>query len=276
MTICSKRDIINMIAILAELNAVTRRNNLFSCALNEWSGDKIMDAQQAAETIHEMRTYAENKGLGLLLAGSAGYRSVLLHPSQFAACDDLDGIFIYDKIDALEQCPYLSAAFLRTAAQAVGKDCDMFSTKTARNQIKLSLDFVSLSYLQSLGEEPVNGQPVCRVKLTDAEEKNFNRYCDCFGREIVYQKPCAPYNGYRLYTLPIYLYDSGNFFPGVLLNKYLYNPACLCSVGNQESCVRRIQERVRDACPPGGSVENTCYHKQAFSVETRNFLEARR
>jgi len=233
-----------------------------------------MDTQRAMETIQEMRKYAEDRELGLLLTGSAGYRGVLLHPGQFAACDDLDCIFVYDKIDALEQCPYLSAPFLRTASEAVGKNCDMFSTKTVRNQINLSLDFISLSYLQCLSEEPVNGQPVYRIKLTDTVEKNLNYYCDCFGTEIVYEKPCAPYEGYRLYTLPIYLYHQGNFLPGVLLNKYLYNPACLRSIQNQESLVRRIQERVRDACPPGGTVENTCYKKQFFSEETRNFLEA--
>lgn len=240
-----------------------------------------MEPEKALYVIRQMRDYTESAGLSLIIAGSLGYRSILLHPEQLNFCDDIDCIFIYSDIYELEQCPYLDAGYLRDAEFFLhcGK-ADMFSTKCEISSVKLSPDFISRDYLRQLSQEDISGESKYRIKLTDAVEVESHIYCSFWGEQTHFQKTWQTEMGYRFYRLPIHLFVKDTFYPGVLLSKYLYNPALVRVNDDERAWISRIQFTVQDACrrmaagDPAASVRNTaCPHRRAaFSEETETFL----
>lgn len=239
-----------------------------------------MKAADALQLTAEMRDFSKERELGLLIVGSTGYRSAFLHSEAFALCDDLDCIFVYERIPQLEGIPYLRDEFVRTAGDMTeqGK-ADMFSTKFVRNGIQVSADFISMSYLEGILADCPAGTSTYRNKLTDAVEKSENTYCNIRGENAVYQKPCEEYGDYRIYRLPIHWYYNGEYYPGVLLNKFLYNPFAGNISPKQDALIKGIQANIYDYC---SKVEdntdrkrrlfNTAYKRSEFSEETQYFL----
>lgn len=240
-----------------------------------------MESGNALHIIEQMRDYVKSVGLSLMIVGSVGYRSAMLHPKQFAFCDDIDCIFIYSDLHELMQCPYLDAEYLRNIEFYLqcGK-ADMFSTKCEVDSVKLSPDFISRDYLRRLSQEEISGKSKFRIKLTNAVEVESHIYCNFWGGQICFQKNYKIESGYRFYRLPIHLFVKGSFYPGVLLSKYLYNPTLVCVTDEEKAWIDRIQFTVQEACrrmaagDPSASVRNTAYpsRRTAFSEETETFL----
>ncbi len=232
-----------------------------------------MKTEKALHLLDELKKYAREKHLGCLIVGSVGYRSAILKNEEFEKCDDIDCIFVYDDIDSLENCPYLKKSFLTTAKQylAEGK-ADMFSTKLFVHDIQISADFISYEYLLKLPSEPFDGVSKYRIKLTDAVEKVTNIYRSFWGDEIIYQKGVEDHGDHRLYKLPIHYYDSGIFYPGVLLNKFLYNPYPLEADNRIRKAVDDIFVAVKQYCPNGGSILQTSYRNEHFSDDSRKYV----
>lgn len=240
-----------------------------------------MEIENAQTLIREMRCYAEQAGVSLLAVGSVGYKSALLHPEFLSGCDDLDCIFIYETPQALDRCPYMRPGYWNATRQLIENGtADMVSTKLEAHSIHISADFVSQEYLRTLAKEPFTGEDRFRVKVTDAVENSTNTYCSFDAKQLVYQKPCRELSeNIRLYTLPTQLYREGSFYPGVLLNKFLYNPAEIRMQPKDRELVRMLQSSVADFCRRQsahtgvpGSVMNTAYRKEDFSAETQQFL----
>ena len=240
-----------------------------------------MEIENAQALIREMRCYAEQAGVSLLAVGSVGYKSALLHPESLPGCDDLDCIFIYKDPQALDRCPYMKNGYWDAAQQLIeAGTADMVSTKLMAHNIRISADFVSREYLRTLAHEPFNGEDRFRIKATDAVENSTNTYCNFDAKQLVYQKPCRKLPGdIRLYTLPTQLYREDSFYPGVLLNKFLYNPAEIRMQPEDRELVWMLQSAVVDFCRwqsartgVPGSVMNTAYRKEDFSTETQHFL----
>ena len=240
-----------------------------------------MEIENAQTLIREMRCYAEQAGVSLLAVGSVGYKSALLHPERLPSCDDLDCIFIYETPQALDRCPYMRPGYWNAVRHLLeDRTADMVSTKLMAHSIRISADFVSREYLRALVKEPFTGEDRFRVKATDAVESNTNTYCSFDAKRFVYQKPCRKLPGdIRLYTLPTQLYRESSFYPGVLLNKFLYNPAEIRMQPEDRELVRMLQSAVVDFCRwqsartgVPGSVMNTAYRKEDFSTETQHFL----
>lgn len=240
-----------------------------------------MKIENAQTLIREMRCYAKQADVSLLAVGSVGYKSALLHPEILPSCDDLDCIFIYKTPQALDQCPYMKPGYWKAVQQLLeDRTADMVSTKLTVHGIRISADFVSREYLWALIKESFTGENRFRVKATDAVENSINTYCSFDAKQLVYQKPCRELpGGIRLYTLPTQLYQEGGFYPGVLLNKFLYNPAEIRMQPEDRVLVRMLQSAVAEFCRRQsahtgvpGSVVNTAYRKEDFSAETQQFL----
>lgn len=238
---------------------------------------KAMDALQLTE---EMRDFSKERGLGLLIVGSIGYRSAFLHHEAFELCDDLDCIFVYGQISQLYGIPYLKDDFIRIAQVVTQRgEADMFSTKFVRNGIKVSADFISMPYLKGIQADYPEGVSTYRNKLTDAIEKPENTYCDIHGENVIYRKPCDEHGDYRIYKLPIHWYFNKKYYPGVLLNKFLYNPFVLNMQPEQVALISGIQaniydycSRIKDRTDVDQRLFNTAYRRSEFSEETRYFL----
>lgn len=239
-----------------------------------------MEKNSALRIIKEMHDNSGKRDIGLIIAGSIGYKSAILHPERFESCDDFDCIFIYNELTQLLGIPYLKNEFLLTAKEITEqKKADMFSTKLVRNGIKLSVDFISENYMEGLSREKPSGVSTFRRKLTDAIEKNENTYCNIDGKKRIYRKPCEEYGIYRIYKLPIHWFTNGEYYPGVLLNKFLYNPTVLRLSSKQKTIIKEIQKTVRKYCgqlisdtPPQYRIYKTSYRKECFSEETVQFL----
>ena len=240
-----------------------------------------MKSYDAITVLNRMKDYAQEADVSILVVGSVGYRSAWLYHEEFEYCDDIDCVFIYKAIEDLYSCPYLEQTYIETVKCYLSTgEADMFSTKTEVNGVKISADFVSLTYLEQLAAEDFTGNNKFRIKATDAIEKDTNVYCNFWGEKIVYQKKYIDRGQIRLYELPIHYYLNDRFYPGVLLNKYLYNPLILHQARNDYKLIVFVQQRVGSVCSAlqenngvKASVENTAYKKENFSEETRQFLK---
>ena len=182
-----------------------------------------MNPDEALKIINNMKEWGLKKNLSVLLVGSVGYRSTLLHTEMLKYCDDIDCIFIYDDIMQIYGCPILDNLFFKTACDTIPLHADMFSVKSKRNGIKLSVDFVSSKYLHGIAEEKITGESKFRLKLTNAVEVPDNIYCNFYGRQTTYHKVWYPYKNYRIYQLPIHYFVEGDFFQGVLLRTCVHS-----------------------------------------------------
>ena len=231
-----------------------------------------MNPDVALKVIDNMKEWGLKKNLSVLLVGSVGYRSTLLHPEMLNYCDDIDCIFIYDDIMQVDGCPILDNHFFKTACDIIPLHADMFTVKSERNGIKLSADFVSSEYLHGIAEEKITGESKFRLKVTNAVEVPDNVYCNFYGRQTTYHKIWYPYQNYRIYRLPIHYFVNGDFFQGVLLSKYVFNPTAVILHETHQRDIAVIQKNVRALCPPDGSLCSAYYRATDFSEETRAFL----
>ena len=209
-----------------------------------------MNALEGIHVIKELKNIADRNGLSLVIVGSIGYRDAILDPSQLEKCDDIDCIFIYKNLEDMRNIPYISKRFYSIASEMIqSKKADMISNKFYLGDIQISADYVSENYLKKLSEEKIIGNSKYRKKITDSNEKENNIYRNFWGQEIVYNKPCEVIaSKYRIYTLPIHYFVEEKMYPGVLLNKYLYNPQIIYDVGEHEQLIKRIQIRIQDYC----------------------------
>lgn len=231
-----------------------------------------MNKQIAKNIFKNFSLYAKKEKISFFLVGSLGYKNVFKNENKMELCDDIDCIFIYDDINSLKNFKYLSSELFNKAQNLIlNKQIDMFSNKFYIKGIQISADYISRKYLQELLEEDIEGINKFRKKLTDSKEKNENTYCNIFGETLTYIKICEELNKYRIYKLPIHLFVNNKFYPGVLLNKFLYNPLCLVD-NNSESLVKEILKKIELYCKKEGdnaSVYNTFYKKEVLSEEEK-------
>lgn len=231
-----------------------------------------MKQDSALEVINKLKEFAVKCNSGLIIVGSVAYRSAMIHPELFRFCDDIDCVFVYKTISDLKVSEFVDEALIEVADGTLSEKCDLFATKKVINGIKLSIDFVSLSYLDALSKTTFDGENKYRYKLTDSEEVSLHTYCDWFGNTFDFIKEFFTYQKYRIYKLPTHLYLNGAFFAGVLLTKLLFNPIVLCSVENQDEYVKLIQKNVCVNCPENGNVVNLYWKNKNFSNETIKFI----
>ena len=232
-----------------------------------------MNQYHALKVIEHMKEWALLHGLSLLIVGSVGYRSALTKHSELEKCDDIDCIYIYDDISQVAESPFFDDKFYQTVCQAVPHKADMFSAKITTEDIKLSVDFVSSDYLKTLSLEEISNVSKYRRKLTNAVEVPDNIYCNFYSQRTTYHKIWEDYQEYRIYRLPIHLFVDDVFFPGVLLSKYLFNPAAIVLRKPHQEPVYFIQQKMKEYCPADGSWCNAYYKCSDFSEETKTFLQ---
>ena len=231
-----------------------------------------MNPKDALMIIDAMKDWTIKQNLSLIIVGSVGYRSALIHPENFENCDDIDCIFIYNDIKQISGCPIVGDSFFQTACDTIPGRSDMFTVKAERNGIRLSADFVSSKYLHALADEEITGETKYRLKLTNAIEVPDNEYRNFYGDKTVYRKTWISYQNYRIYRLPIHYFVNGVFFPGVLFSKYIFNPTSIVLNNDHQNDINMIQCRMKAYCPPDGSL--LCAYRKAssFSSETKAFL----
>lgn len=234
-----------------------------------------MNVHHALNVIEIMKEWAVANGLNLIIAGSVGYRSALIRDSELEKCDDIDCIFIYDDIAQISESPFYNRSFYDTVCDTLPHKADMFSVKLVMDGIKISADFVSSIYLRKLSLEEITGVSKYRLKLTNAIEVPDNTYCDFYGRQTCYHKIWEECQGYRIYKLPIHLFVDHIFFQGVLISKYVFNPAMVVTDEICTNYISSIQRKIKEYCPKNGSLCNAYYKCDDFSEETRRFLEDR-
>lgn len=235
-----------------------------------------MNQHQALKVIEYMKKWALLHELSLLIVGSIGYRSALIRNSEIEKCDDIDCIYIYDNIFQVAESPFFDNNFYQTVCKGIPYKADMFSVKITIEGVELSIDFVSSDYIKALSCEEISNVSKYRRKLTNAVEVPDNIYCNFYAQKTTYHKIWEDYQGYRIYQLPIHLFVNGVFFPGVLLSKYLFNPAVIVLHESHQKSISSIQRRMKEYCPADGSWCNAYYKCSDFSKETKSFLEDRK
>lgn len=174
--------------------------------------------------------YCNKNSLNLITVGSVAYAKGL----ETSKCDDLDCIIVYNFIDELKNSSFLNKTFLKSCKTALkNKEIDLFATKFKILNIPISLDFVSLDYLDNICSIPINNSSIYFKKMTDAEEKPLNYYYGLNGELFTYKKIKENKEGYNVYTLPKHMYINGIFYTGVLMNKLIECPD-ISQVNNQQ------------------------------------------
>lgn len=232
-----------------------------------------MNKKIAKEILEKFSSYAEKEELSLFIVGSLGYKNAYQDENKLEMCDDIDCIFIYNDINSLNNFEFLSSKFLNEAKKLLlNNKIDMFSNKFYIEGIQISADYISKKYLQKLLEEKIENIDKFRKKLTDSVEKNKNMYCNIFGEMTTYIKSYEELNEYRVYKLPIHLFINQKFYPGVLLNKFLYNPICLINNGKDKDLIKEIFNQINMYCQSqgnGASIYNTFYKKENLLKEEK-------
>lgn len=232
-----------------------------------------MNKKIAKEILERFSSYAKKEKLSLFIVGSLGYKNAYQDENKLEVCDDIDCIFVYDDINSLNNFEFLSPKLLNEAKKLLlNNKIDMFSNKFYIEGIQISADYISKKYLQKLLEERVENIDKFRKKLTDSIEKDKNIYCNIFGEITTYTKNYEELNEYRVYKLPIHLFINQNFCPGVLLNKFLYNPICLINNGKDKDLIKEIFNQINLYCKSkgnGASVYNTFYKKENLLKEEK-------
>lgn len=240
-----------------------------------------MDYNSALKVIELLRTYCISSRLGLYMAGSVAYTGALSDPASFSQCDDIDSIFIYNRLTQLENCPFFKVkSVYRLATRLLESgEADMFSSKSVIDGIRLSADFISLDYFNELADEPFQPSDSFRIKLTDSREKPSNEYGSFNGSRYIYHKKPHPYEDCFLYKLPIRIYEKGEYYTGALYNKFIHNPAPLVRIAGMDSAHNRLLGRYARhfhncaAKNPSASLMSAMLFKDRFSQGTNAFLE---
>lgn len=227
-----------------------------------------MERTDVKYIVDVFESFAIREKISLWIVGSLGYRDALDNLQNLKLCDDIDCVFIYEKIDSLKRFPYLDKNFLSQSEKLLQQnDIDMFSNKFLINGIQISADYISVQYLRGLIGEKFDYKNKYRRKYTDAVEKAHNVYCDILGNSILYKKEIIHKDIGRVYVLPIHLYNNNLFCPGVLLNKFLYHPLCIADGSESRELIQQLYNNVDLICRKygnGASVYNTFYKKDVL------------
>lgn len=191
-----------------------------------------MIAQNAFAILNSMQCHCKKKKLGLLIVGSVAYSGALLSPGIFSQCDDIDCVFVYNDLEQLEDCPFFHSPDLFPCARRhlANGTADMFSSKPILEDIQISADFISMSYLARLAAEKFEHNDSFRVKLTDTKEKPDNEYRSFTGKSYVFHKNPINLDNLFFYSLPIRLWKNNEYYTGALYNKFIHNPRLLVEV----------------------------------------------
>lgn len=232
-----------------------------------------MEKKIAKKILEKFSVFSKKEKVSFFVVGSLGYRNAIEKQSKMELCDDIDCIFVYNNIDSLEKFEYLSPSFLNEAKKLILNDkIDMFSNKFYIENVQISADYISKEYLERLAAEKIENVNKFRRKLTDSIEKLENRYCNIYGEKVTYTKSYEVLDDYRIYKLPIHLFINKIFYPGVLLNKFIYNPVCLVNYDNIRDLVQSITKNIELYCKQignGACIYNTFYRKEDLSREEK-------
>lgn len=183
--------------------------------------EELVKYQNLVSTIKNIEEFCKEKFLNLVIIGSVAYKGL----NEKEIYGDLDCIIIYDNLDKIEGSPFLNSNFFEVVKESVlSKTVDLFATKLMINDVKVSLDFVDINYLKNMINSGFKENEVLLRKLTDAEEYPFNDYYNFKGEKYIYEKVKEKKDEYNIYILPKYLKINGDFFSGVLHNKFIHNP----------------------------------------------------
>lgn len=183
--------------------------------------EELAKYQNLVSTIKNIEEFCKEKFLNLVIIGSVAYKGL----NEKEIYGDLDCIIIYDNFDKIEGSPFLNPNFFEVVKESVlSKTVDLFATKLMINDVKVSLDFIDINYLKNMINSGFKQNEVLLRKLTDAEEYPYNDYYNFKGEKHIYEKIKEKKDKYNIYILPKYLKIDGDFFSGVLHNKFIHNP----------------------------------------------------
>ena len=232
--------------------------------------------QNLVSTINNIEEFCKEKFLNLVIIGSVAYKGL----NEKEIYGDLDCIIIYDNLDKIEGSPFLNPNFFEVVKESVlSKTVDLFATKLMINDVKVSLDFVDIDYLKNMINSGFKENEVLLRKLTDAEEYPYNDYYNFKGEKYIYEKIKEKKDKYNIYILPKYLKINGDFFSGVLHNKFIHNPNFKVVFNkeilslHQEILLKykefyRKEEKIQENLDIIKSIRNWEY----FSKESRQFI----
>ena len=179
-----------------------------------------MDKLKLENAIDNIKSVCKINQVNFIIVGSIAYKI----GESYDDCDDLDCIIVYDSIEKLDYFPYINRSLLDAAKDLLyNEKVDLFATKFEIDDVKISMDFISIDYLENLAKSTPKGYSEMLNKLTDAEEFPTNEYYNFYGDKLIYNKIKYCINGFNVYKLPKFIYDNGKFYTGVLYNKFLDN-----------------------------------------------------
>ena len=183
--------------------------------------EELAKYQNLVSTINYMEEFCKERLLNLVIIGSVAYKGL----NEREIYGDLDCIIIYDDLNKIEGSPFLNSNFFEVIKENIAsKTIDLFATKLMINDVKVSLDFIDINYLKNMINSGFKQNEVLLRKLTDAEEYQYNDYYNFKGEKYIYEKIKEKKDKYNIYVLPKYLKINGDFFSGVLHNKFIHNP----------------------------------------------------
>ncbi|RRD37461.1 NAD-dependent epimerase/dehydratase family protein [Fusobacterium nucleatum] len=238
--------------------------------------EELAKYQNLVSTINYIEEFCKERLLNLVIIGSVAYKGL----NEKEIYGDLDCIIIYDNLDKIEESPFLNPNFFEVVKESVlSKTVDLFATKLIINDAKVSLDFIGIDYLKNMINSGFRENEVLLRKLTDAEEYPFNDYYNFKGEKYIYEKIKEKKDKYNIYILPKYLKINGDFFSGVLHNKFIHNPNFKVIFNkeilslHQEILLKykefyREKEKIQENLDIIKSIRNWKY----FSKESRKFI----
>ena len=238
--------------------------------------EELVKYQNLVSTIKNIEEFCKEKFLNLVIIGSVAYKGL----NEKEIYGDLDCIIIYDNLDKIEGSPFLNPNFFEVVKESVlSKTVDLFATKLMINDVKVSLDFIDINYLKNIINSGFKQNEVLLRKLTDAEEYPYNDYYNFKGEKYIYEKVKEKKDEYNIYILPKYLKINGDFFSGVLHNKFIHNPNFKVVFNkeilslHQEILLKykefyRKEEKIQENLDIIKSIRNWKY----FSKESRQFI----
>jgi hypothetical protein len=192
-----------------------------------------MDYDRLISAINILKYFCQENHLNFVVVGSVAYKGAYKYEFN-NGCDDIDCIIIYDDIKKIGSFPYIDQGLYRASVRALYKnEVDLFATKFELCGVSISIDFISIQYFKDLSESKIDGESKFLKKMTDAEENPINDYYNFYGKQFVYEKYKLINRGFKVYYLPTSLFHNGEFFSGVLRNKFVHNPVFLV-VKNKE------------------------------------------
>lgn len=200
--------------------------------------------KEILNALYKIETVCKKCKLNFIIVGSVAYKGL----NKTKKYGDLDCVVVYDNINKLEDFNFLDKKFYAFAKKELKiNNIDLFATKFLIEDVKVSMDFISIDYLKVMKESDFELENIFLKKMNNVKELPFNDYYSFKGEKYNYRKKEIKISEYIIYVLPKYLRIHKVFYSGVLHNKFIHNPQFKLIYNNEiVKIIKEIQKKYKE------------------------------